>query len=56
MTDAVNERLDRIDENFAAPTAPKHVTVEDDKRGNLNLKKDRSQHRRYTSFYSDLQN
>ena len=56
MTDTTTERFDRLDENFVKPSCPVHVIVEDDMRGSLNLKNDRSQHRRYTSFYSDLQN
>jgi hypothetical protein len=56
MTQKTQNRLDRIDENFIKPQTPTHVTVRDDMRGALNLKKDRAQHRRYTSYYSDLQN
>lgn len=56
MTEADIKRFDRKDENFTKPASPLHVIVEADLRGNLNLKNDRSQHRRYTSFYSDLQN
>lgn len=56
MSDKIIERFDRLDENFIKPKAPTHVIVEDDMRGSLNLKNDRSQHRRYTSLYSDLQN
>ncbi|MFK7745907.1 MAG: hypothetical protein AB8B47_12695 [Roseobacter sp.] len=56
MSKAILEKYDRMDENFAHPKAPEHMVVEDDMRGSLNLKYDRSQHRRYTAFYSDLQN
>lgn len=56
MTVDVRERLDRRDENLVVLEIPTHVIVKDDMRGLLNLKRDVSQHRRYTSFYSDLQN
>ena len=56
MTKATLKRFDRLDENFTHPKAPEHVIVEEDMRGTLNLKRDRSQHRRYTSFYNDMQN
>lgn len=56
MTGRILAQFDRLDENFSKPKAPEHVIVEEDTRGRLNLKNDRSQHRRYTAFYSDLQN
>jgi hypothetical protein len=56
MTKAVLKRFDRLDENFARPHVQTHVTVRDDRRGELDLSGDRSQHRRYTALYNDLQN
>ena len=56
MSKTALARFDRPDTNFVRPKAPTHVVVLDDTRGSLDLKKDGSQHRRYTSFYDDLQN
>ncbi len=56
MTEKVLNRFDRVDENLVRAKASPDMIVEEDIRGSLNLKNDRAQHRRYTSFYGDLQN
>jgi hypothetical protein len=56
MSKKALERFDRPDTNLMMPKAPAHVVVVEDTRGGLDLKRDGSQHRRYTSFYDDLQN
>jgi len=56
MSKTALARFDRPDTNLVTPKSPTHVVVIEDVRGSLDLKKDGSQHRRYTSFYEDLQN
>lgn len=56
MSQLVVTRFDRMDENLVKPQAVEYVVVEDPKRGSLDLNRDRAQHRRYASYYSDLQN
>lgn len=56
MSKAILERFDRPDTNLMKPKSPTHVAVVEDMRGSFDLKRDGSQHRRYTSLYNDLQN
>ncbi len=55
-TDDPINRFDRMCEHLALMARNTNRPQQVDQRGDLNLRKDGSQHRRYHAFFDDLQN